>query len=198
LSYYYDNTKSFQFLLSGSEVGLMEDLFSSKAALFGRLREEVLLNPLSRDAAKEFLRRGFEQEGQRVKEEEISDAVEQLDGLVGWLTYYGYLRKSLEHGEALMRIKKDAKTLLSKELADFLDRKKGEKRRYILLLKALSLRHMGWQELLQFLQVEEKKRISKSRLKAYLDALMNHGFVVKKEERYRLADPLLALLFGSA
>jgi AAA+ ATPase superfamily predicted ATPase len=176
----------------------MEDLFSSKAALFGRLREEVLLNPLSRDAAKEFLRRGFEQEGQRVKEEEISDAVEQLDGLVGWLTYYGYLRKSLEHGEALMRIKKDAKTLLSKELADFLDRKKGEKRRYILLLKALSLRHMGWQELLQFLQVEEKKRISKSRLKAYLDALMNHGFVVKKEERYRLADPLLALLFGSA
>jgi predicted AAA+ superfamily ATPase len=197
LAYYYDNTKSFQFIISGSEVGLMNALFETNAPLFGRLREEITLTPLSAQAAQEFLRRGFEQEGRVVDEEEIADAVEQLDGPIGWLTYYGYLRRTLQHHEAIRRLKNDAKALLMQELTTFLHKKRGEKRRYKLILKALSIRSMTWEEIHKFLEVEERKKISKSRLKAYLDALLAHSFIIKNNERYELADPLVALIFSS-
>ncbi|MGC8597308.1 MAG: AAA family ATPase, partial [Thermocladium sp.] len=58
--------------------------------LYGRAYSEVKLSPLPREKAKEFLARGFEQEKMVLDEKIIEDAIENLDGVIGWLTYFGY------------------------------------------------------------------------------------------------------------
>ncbi|CUX77151.1 hypothetical protein [Thermococcus chitonophagus] len=47
---------------------------------------------LCRNQAESYdsLRKGFEELNLEVPEEEIREAVEELDGIVGWLTLYGY------------------------------------------------------------------------------------------------------------
>jgi len=92
LAYIFDTT-DVKLIISGSEVGLLYRflrLEDPEAPLYGRAYGEVKLNPLPREKAKEFLIRGFEQENMVVDEKAIEDALENLDGVIGWLTYFGY------------------------------------------------------------------------------------------------------------
>ena len=50
------------------------------------------LDRFSRGESMRYLMRGFHETGMDVQDEEIRDAVEVLDGIVGWLREYGWLR----------------------------------------------------------------------------------------------------------
>ncbi len=59
-----------------------------KSPLYGRIMDELTLEPFSREKSMEFLRLGFRQYGVDVDENEVREVVDRLDGIVGWLTYY--------------------------------------------------------------------------------------------------------------
>ncbi len=193
IAHVYDYTDNVSIIVSGSEVGLFEELFQPNKPLFGRLHKVIRVDPLPKEKSMEFLRLGFAQEGKEYREEEIEETVGNLDGLIGWLTYYGYLRRMYKHDEAMSVLKKNAKLLLKGELDKFLERKRGDKERYIHILRGLR-REMTWSEVKDYLEFKLKKEISNARVSDYLAQLIKHGFVVKTENRYRLADPLLKLL----
>ncbi len=192
IAHVYDFTSNIVFIISGSEVGMLEKFFNVDRPLFGRLREEIFLHPLIKEKSLEFLRLGFAQEGKEYNEKELEEAVKELDGLIGWLTYYGYLRRSFDHKKSLEILKKNAKLLVSNEVIKFLSKKKTKKR-YILILKGLK-DGKKWGEIKDYLEFKLNKKISNARLSNYMDQLIEHGFVVKKENKYFLADPLLKLI----
>lgn len=104
LAYSYDNLKV-SFILTGSEVGMVYRflrLNDPSSPLFGRAMTEIRITPFPSDKALEFLRRGFEEVGIKVTEESLHEAVNNLGGVPGWLTYYGfhYLQEG-DHRKAL-------------------------------------------------------------------------------------------------
>ncbi len=193
IAYTYDHTKNIVFIISGSEIGVLDKLFLPDKPLFGRLSEIITLSPLPPNKSLNFLRLGFAQEGKEYNEVELREAVKELDGLIGWLTYYGYLRRNYPHNKSLEILKKNAKLLITSELTKFLKKKKGEKARYLLIVKALK-EPKSWSEIKDYLEFKLKKKISNARVHNYLEQLIEFGFVVKDKEKYRLADPLLSLL----
>jgi len=50
----------------------------------------VELKPLTKDESIDFLKKGFKHEDVDVAEGLIYEAVEAFDGIIGWLTHFGY------------------------------------------------------------------------------------------------------------
>ena len=86
--------------------------------LYGRAGLEISLRKFSRTQSLDFLRSGFKEAGLVVDGGELAEAVEKLDGIVGWLTLYGYYRVlyGFSHREALERVESDAAELVAGEL----------------------------------------------------------------------------------
>uniref|UniRef100_A0A7C4BBA5 ATP-binding protein n=1 Tax=Thermofilum pendens TaxID=2269 RepID=A0A7C4BBA5_THEPE len=78
---------------------------------------EVRTRKLSRGEALNFLERGFAEAGMKVDREKVEAAVEELDGIIGWLTYCGYLRVG-ERGD-LGRVVEEAVELARSEFESF-------------------------------------------------------------------------------
>ncbi|MDT7867941.1 MAG: ATP-binding protein, partial [Acidianus sp.] len=81
-------------VLTGSQFGLLYDflgLEDPRAPLFGRAFREVKTRRLSSDEALDFLERGFSEAGVRCPGDLMEKAVDALDGIIGWLTYFGHL-----------------------------------------------------------------------------------------------------------
>ena len=127
-------------------------------------------------------------------EDELREAVEELDGLIGWLTYYGALRKTYTHSRALSILKTDARDIVRAEFQAFLAAQRGEKRRYLYIVELLKRGPQTWETLEAYLSSKEAHPISSSRLQAYLNKLLDHSFIVKRDKHYFLADPLFKLL----
>jgi len=98
IAHLYDYS-NLRIVMTGSEVGLLHDYLGvddPKAPLYGRYFHEVTLARFTREQSRDFLIKGFEQVGLAPPEELIEDAVEKLDGIVGWLVLFG--RRALEKG----------------------------------------------------------------------------------------------------
>jgi len=197
LSYFYDHFSNFQFVVSGSEVGVLSRFTGSDpdSPLFGRLREEIEVERLSPESAKEYLKLGSLQSGKEASKYDIDDAIERLDGLIGWLTYYGYRRMEMSHEEALKNVLDDAKIIVKAEVEAFLKKRKGKGKRYLGIIKALSRGPLTWTDIKRSLLLEENAKISSGRLNDYLEALISHSFISKSGDEYILSDPILKIAF---
>jgi len=192
LAYIYDNTQNVTVVLSGSEVGVMDELLGEKedSPLYGRGKIVIEMQRLERDKSIGFMRKGFEQLGKRVSEETINNVVDRLDGIIGWLTLYGYYYG--RYGEKAMDyVISDAKKIVTKEIEEFLRNRKDSEKRYLLILKALSSKDSSWSQLKTYLELNLGVKISKSRLYNYINSLMSYGFIARKGEVYSLCDPLI-------
>lgn len=190
LAYIYDHVRGLKLLLSGSEVGLLDRLLGigdPSAPLFGRTFSEIRLERLSAERSAEFLRAGFQQTGLRVPEEEITQAVSKLDGVIGWLTFYGYLR-SKGDPDALERAVDEGSKMLASEFQNFLSNRQLARRRYIEVLRTLT-RPSTWSEVKRSLRLIAN--VSDKQVSNYLKELVHHGFVERRGELYSIADPLL-------
>ncbi|RDD53621.1 MAG: ATP-binding protein, partial [Candidatus Korarchaeota archaeon NZ13-K] len=159
-----------------------------EAPLFGRAFSEITLERLPAERSEEFLRAGFEQVGLRVPEEEISQAVSRLDGVIGWLTFYGYLR-SRGGIEALERAVEEGSRIAASEFNHFLSNRQLARRRYVEVLRTLT-RPSTWTEVKRGLRLIAN--VSDKQVSSYLKELIHYGFVEKKGDLYQIADPLLA------
>jgi len=191
----YDNTKC-KIVLTGSEIGVLEDFLGKdnpKAPLFGRVYAEIKMHSLTTDKAKQFLTLGFKEIDKTIQETTANKALEELDGIVGWLAMFGNLSISLDQETALKRAVVNGAKLAYSEVESFLGSRLSAKKRYLALLRILAERNMGWGELKRALQIELKELLSDPQFTNYLNSLMDYGFITysDSEKVYSIPDPLL-------
>ena len=192
----FDNYKNIKLLLTGSEIGLLDNLLGKlnyKAPLFGRAYLEIEIEKIKEEGVKEFLEEGFKQINKKIDFEELREVIENLDGIIGWATYYGWFRyKGFSHQKALEKVKEEGKVIIKKELENFLLNRKA-KIRYLKLINYIAKGHNAWDLLKQAFR-KEGIDISDSQLNLYLKELINFGFIEKLFEKYFISDPLLSIV----
>ncbi|BCU68039.1 ATPase AAA [Sulfolobales archaeon HS-7] len=186
----YDYMRGITLIVTGSEVGLLHDFLSfdePKSELYGRYYFTVELKSFNEDKSKEFLRRGFKEVNVEVKESVIEEAVKELDGIVGWLVYFGklYLEKK---EEAIEEVKEIGSNLVREELKEL----EARSPYYLLILKAVaSLGKARWKNIMDYVTASTGKRVSNTTLFRELNKLKSMGFIERNGEEYRIADPIV-------
>lgn len=188
----YDNYKNIKLILTGSEIGIIDEFLGKKDAespLFGRAMIEVGTKKLDNEQVSRFLTLGFNQIEKNINLKEIKEVIEAFDGIIGWVTYYGWLRSNnFNHYGAISEVSKEGSKLTRKELDKFLERRK--KATYLKLLKWIAKGYNSW-NLLKSQFAKEGIKISDRQLGLYLEELINYGFVEKERKNYLIPDPLL-------
>lgn len=121
-------------------------LNDSGSPLYVRAMNEVILMPFKRDEAINFLRRGFEELGIEFGREE--EVYKILEGIPGWLTYFGYkysITKNFE--KSINETLTYANKLIKKELENFLQDKLIAKNRYLNIMRLLATDCDSWSEI---------------------------------------------------
>ena len=121
LAWCVDTLENVTVVATGSEVGVLNEflkLDDPKSPLFGRPRLEIRLGKFTREQSIDYLKRGFEEANVRITDNEIEDAVDKLNGIIGWLNHYGYYRVfyRMKHSEALKQLQDEAGRLIGEEL----------------------------------------------------------------------------------
>jgi len=194
----YDNKHEIQMIVSGSQVGLLDDFLevdNPEAPLFGRGTTDIDVPRLPEDLAVDFLLKGCKQAKVKIDRKAIQQAVDELDGIIGWLTLFG---RELAEGSApdgaLAQTTKKGSELEAQELEHFLKTRAQARKRYVSILKAAARlrRPARWITLKTNLDAEERKRISNKTFSALLGNLVKADFLDKKGNEYFVPDPLLA------
>lgn len=190
LAYVYDNLKYVNLTLTGSQFGILKDflgLEDPEAPLYGRPYLEIKTRRLSESEGAEFLRLGFEEARAHYNEELIREAVSKLDGIIGWLTFFGYSYITRTAGD-LEEVYNKAVSLAGTELTNLLSELKSS--RYRNVLKTLSTGGMSWSELKKTLERVEGRTIEDKAFNEVLRRLSAFGLIEKVGENYVIIDPI--------
>lgn len=192
IAYAVDNLSNITFVLTGSEVGMLHDflgLDNPKKPLFGRYAREITLERFSREQSLGFLERGFRELGISVNSSELERAVDRLDGIVGWLSMYGYLRgvRRLPEGEALNELFHRAQALVRDELSTLL----SYSRRYGFILKAVAMGNRTWSNIKEYVEFKAG-RMNDAKFSILLKNLVKYGYLDKSADGYIIPDPVVA------
>jgi len=191
LAYIYDNLPNIVVIVTGSEVGLVHDVLrlgDPESPLYGRAVVEIKMKRLTREQALDFLRRGLSEAGMRPPERELEEAVDLLDGIIGWLTYYGWARSS--GIGSLEEIADTAARQEAAELEKLLVKSRAEAR-YRAILKAAALRPMRWAEIKRAVEAQEGAEIDDKNFTELIRHLVKMGILEKTGEHYAIADPIV-------
>lgn len=196
-SYIYDNLTGLRIVLTGSEVGVLEDfigLDDSSSPLYGRYVKRLYLSRFTRKESEEFLEKGFDEVRMEASAETLRDAVDTLDGIVGWLVFFGRVcidakrvdRKSIE-----LTLEK-AEIILNDELSNL----KRNSTRYISVLKAIAFGSKGWKEIKTATEIIESNNLTDTAFNRILNRLIELSYVDfeigGEDKTYRLVDPVIA------
>ena len=191
LAYAYDHL-DIKFIVSGSQIGLLYRFLrvnDPEAPLYGRPYIEVRLGRLSESDSRRFLLEGFKQCGVEVSEGEIEEALRWFDGVIGWLTYFGYSRAV--GGEKLPSIVGKASKLALSELEHALKIYGVAEKRYREVLKAVALTNPAkWIQIKRWVEAR-LGRIPNNTLTTIIRNLVDSGFVEKTLDGYVISDPIL-------
>ncbi|HDD72674.1 MAG TPA: ATP-binding protein [Candidatus Aenigmarchaeota archaeon] len=191
LSYFYDRVPNVSFIISGSEIGLIEDVLGEdkpEHPLFGRHVLKLEMKRLDKEKSMEYLISGFQQVDFRVSEEEIDYVIDELDGLIGWLTLYGYERAVLRNKDALKKTKTLATQIVVTELRNFLRRVKNRKL-YITILR--NANGVTWSQLHAYVNRDMKKHVNPNTLTRAIESLTRYSFLTKEGNIYLRPDPMI-------
>lgn len=180
----YDNYPQIKIVVSGSERGMLVNFLgqaNAKAPLYGRAVFELSTRRLTKEEGLHFLREGSKKLESPIKEEEILDAIQSLDGIIGWLTKYGWYRLRLPHKTALQKTIEDGKHVAYAEFLSFAAR---SEKKYLRILKTMK-EGDRWEE------IKKQAQTSDTQLGEMLKRMIDYGFVEKAEQTYRISDPLL-------
>ena len=108
----------------------------------------------------------------------MKEVVDNLDGIIGWTSFYGWLRsQGTNHKKALERVIEDGKAVALRELQHFLGSRRA-KQKYLKILRYFSQGQNTWNELrLSF--SKDKVKLTESQLGLYLNELQSYGFIAK-------------------
>ncbi len=195
LAHAYDYCKGLQFVVTGSEVGMLRNFLRSdepKAPLYGRAMVEIELLGLTEEKSMEYLRDGFRQIKLKVPDELLQSVHIRFDGIIGWLTYCGL--KAMEAKKLDRRIidetAKKAMKLAALEFRNFLALYKSK--RYSLVMKNLARGSSSWADLKRTVEASEGVKIGQGEITKLLSNLEDAGFVAKGEDgAYFIPDPMV-------
>ncbi|MGC8570428.1 MAG: AAA family ATPase [Caldivirga sp.] len=190
LAYIYDNLRNITLVLTGSEVGLLHDFLGiddPSSELYGRYFFTVELTPFNREKSIDFLRRGFAELNINVEDYVLEKAVNELDGIVGWLTYFGklYLDKGLE---ALDEVKELGINMVKSEIEELYSR--SQYYQYI-MEAAATLEEAKWSDILRYIMAKTGRRPTNATLSRDLRNLVKMGFLIEVNDKYRIPDPIV-------
>jgi len=193
LAFVYDNLTRIKIILARSQVGVISKILEDpRKPLFGRARVEINTRRLTREQAIGFLTQGFEEAGIRIDQNILSRIVNKLDGVIGWLTLFGwYVVQGKDPDEALNLVLSNGIKLVKNELDLFLETRGTGIRRYILVLKILAEGPKRWKEVKEIMEIKLRRRIANNQITRYLTELIKYGFIEKRENLYYIPDPLL-------
>lgn len=173
-----------EYVVSGSSVGMLEDLFYSRDQPFYQFFYPYYVNPFNRDTAMRFLKEGFKQEGKEFNEGALERAVDELDGIPAWLNYFGLKalncqRVDDECVDGILRGLVNDPMVVGLVEEEF--NKLSKNARAVLLFLAKNKGRLRGIEL------------SRSSVNEGIKSLLRYGYV-KREERgvYRIVDPVIA------
>ena len=200
LAHLYDHADRIKIVMAGSQVGLLEEFIGKNASspLFGRAKTQIEMKRLSPENSLVFLIQGCAQANIRVDIEELKDAVNTFDGLIGWLTYYGYYRIRYGHEKAKELVFKDAEEIIRDEFLRFMSQQRGKKKRFLYVLKAIANGYNTWNEIKEFIKIKKRENISDSRLLNLLERLSDYSFIERDGNKYLLCDPIMEKFFRSS
>ncbi len=191
LAYTYDNLSNVKVILTGSEVGLLHGflgLENPKSPLYGRFIEELTITPFNRDASVQFLITGFRQYGIEVTMSEILDAVDKLDGIVGWLTYYGNAK--VRGITNINEIYRRAMELVNDELRSLL----GRSTYYELVLEAIARGKKRFNEIREYITLRLNKYLAPGEIERVLNNLMKMSIISRVSHgEYEIVDPIVRM-----
>ena len=190
LAHVYDYLKNVTLIFMGSEVGLLHDFIGiddPSSDFYGRYYVCVELKPFDEVKSKEFLRAGFKELGVRVEDPVLDKAVSELDGIVGWLVYFGklYLEKK---EEAIDEVKSLGSKIVKKELDEAFSRSPY----YALIMKAIAtLGEARWKNIVNYVIAQTGRKVTTSTISRDLKNLLEMGFIEKEGNEYKVADPIV-------
>ncbi|MGC8607765.1 MAG: AAA family ATPase [Vulcanisaeta sp.] len=200
LAYAYDNLK-LHFLLTGSQIGMVYRflrLNDPDSPLFGRAMYEVFIKPFTREQAIKFLKAGFREVGLSVSDEYLEDAYNNLGGIPGWLTFYGFnYLQSGNHYESIRRTLEYAIDLIKQEFENFLKNREEARERYYTLMMICS-HGCRWSDAKRYLEAKEGVRIDDKKITELLQNLVDSSFLMKENDIYKPSDPLIAKAFEAS
>lgn len=193
LAYAYDNLPALRFALTGSEVGLLFDMLRLEdpaSPLYGRFVKVIKLERFDRAKSIEFLRKGFAEIGTRVSDDVLEAVYERVDGIVGWLAYFGYsiATSGAPPGEVIEEVAEKAMKLVGEELGGVLRRS----RYYKYLLKAVAMGADTWSSAKKAMEAWLGRPIQNAQFSGLLRALVGLGLLEKAGDKYVIPDPLVA------
>ncbi len=185
----YDNMDNITLVFAGSQVGLLNDFIGvedARSPLYGRYMREVELKPLAKDLSKSFLERGFEELGIKVHEELIDTAVQELDGIIGWLAFFGL--RVAEHGQQTKQIIEDVLDLATNLEKAELESLAPSQR---LVLAAISkLSHPSWSDIKSMAQGLAGRDLNDAEVNRALRSLRSLSLIHKEGDAYIVTDPI--------
>ena len=193
LAYSIDNLKNIKFLITGSEVGILREFLGLEdynSPIYGRPRQEVYLDRFKEEQSVDFLRKGFEELKVNYNEEELREVEMKVDGVVGWLTLYGFYRgvKKLSHKEALNTVFEEGSKTVISEMERIIQPSKD---RYLAILEAVSSGLNNWERIKAYVEAKTNKRITNSKLDKLIKNLVKYGYLNKIERGvYKISDPV--------
>ncbi|WP_460173700.1 ATP-binding protein [Vulcanisaeta sp. JCM 14467] len=145
---------------------------------------------LTREESVDFLERGFSELGIRVPRSIIETAVEELDGVIGWLTLFGYTCYLNPNActENIDKVLEQAVRIGREELERFLSMSRSS--RYRSLLRILTTERR-WSEIKRMLEMDEGRTINDRTLYEHLRRLIELSIVEKRDDTYVISDPVL-------
>jgi uncharacterized protein len=188
-----DSYRNITLVLTGSECGLMFDFLGfddPNAPLYGRDYVQIQMENFSRQQSKDFITTGFAQIGVSVTTQVVDYAVDNLGGIVGWLTLFGS-RSLSKHSASIDTV--DAVVLEAGRLA----REEAVKltmmsKRYGVALNFLAeTGGASWGQVKSAIEVKEGHSLTNAGVSKLLNALSKTGFILKNNDKYTIADPLL-------
>jgi AAA+ ATPase superfamily predicted ATPase len=191
IAYIYDHLTNIVVILSSSQVGLLYDMLrvdDPTSPLYGRAIAEVRMGRLPKEKTVDLLLKGFAEVGVENAKEVIVNAVNVLNGVVGWLIYFGW---SYTHGvKNLEEILDTAAKQEAEEIRRFLGRSRSEKR-YRAILKIVAEGKNRWSEIKKSLELIEGIEIDDKNFSELLKKLVKAGFIEKVDEEYRIPDAIM-------
>lgn len=184
VAFLYDNYPDIKIIISGSESGMLKNFLgknNAKAPLYGRAVFELQTGRLNKEGSFSFLKEGARQAKIDFSDEEIMTAITALDGIIGWLTKYGWYRLKHSPKESMRRTIEEGSMLAREEFLKFASR---AEERYHRIMKAIQ-GGASWDD------VKRQVSISDKQLSAMLSKLRDSGFIEKGEGMYTITDPLL-------
>lgn len=190
LSYCYDNLRNIKFVITGSEIGILNDFlgFNDPSSwLYGRIRDELIVGRFDRERSIDFLEKGFNECGIKPPRDIIEEIVDRVDGIPGWLTFFGYKYCMNPSREAIREVVEEAKTLVLNEI------RKLPSKYYTYALKAIAIGYNRWKNIKQALEIWTGHPLTNAQVSRILGTLQKLSLVEKKENEYRILDPVLAM-----